>query len=113
MRHQNSNRVVMPAPGRGAGVSADQQAQRQVFPAAESREVFTVGPNNGRGPYKDADGKGTTLNARFTQLIHMRASAKEQSQQGRAAKLAARRGIQAEEPAQVRQLCMPHNDLQA
>ena len=74
-----------------------------------------MGPSNGR-LYKNADGKETsTLNARFTQLIQMRASAKEQSQQGRAAKLAARRGIPAERPAQVRQYYMyvVHNNLQA
>ena len=98
----------MPAPGRRAGASTKQQAQRQVFPAAESRKVFAVGATNGRSLHKEADGKETTLNARFTQLIHMRASAKEQSQQGRAAKLAARRGIPAEEPAQVRQCCMSY-----
>ena len=67
-----------------------------------------VGPNNGRGLHKNADGKETTLNARFTQLIHMRASAKEQSQQGRAAKLAARRGIPIQKPAQVRQCRMSY-----
>ena len=99
----------MPAPGNRAGAcSTNQQAQRQVLPAAETRKVFAVGRNNGRGLHKNADGKETTLDARFTQLIHMRASAKEQSQQGRAAKLAARRGIPAEEPAQVRQRCMSY-----